>query len=625
MYLTHPEDKLWASDIEGDDLYPAVEKVWCLCAINVKTGETVRLRTVADMLKWIVEQKANGFKFVFHNGLGYDAPTLVKVVKCVLGVNDVIDTMMMSMLYVPNGHIAGVYGHSLKSWGERLQFPKTEFDDFKGGWTQEMEDYCVNDAELCRRIYVALRQRMLMVGFTDEGLKLEHQSWALIQQQKRNGFHFNQKEAHILLATIRQKEKELEGRIHQLWPPQLTLVSTFKRPIKKDGSFSANYVRHLQQYDKVELGPDSTYYDCYSYVPFNIGSPAQRVERLLELGWTPREFTKPSDSHPNGQPKPITKGKLSPSLEEFIENNPHPGAALIAKWIDYNARGNMINTWLEAYNDDSGCIHGSLWLANTLRYRHSDPNTANIPAVRIGKDGHPLKRDSGVFTYEARDLWETRDKVNRKLVGVDAKGIQLRVLAHYLNNKEFMDAVVNGDPHSFNQEVGGFATRSIAKTFIYAFLLGAGDAKVGQIIGGSTQDGREIKERFINNFPGLADLLAHLDGQIKRTGRIVLCDGTPIAVTSPHTRLGYLLQGEESRIMKRAAVYTAIEVARRQLDVLKVGDIHDEWQNDVLNRDVQQFAEEVCPQSFRRAGESFNYRLPIDCDAKIGLTWAETH
>jgi len=158
-----------------------------------------------------------------------------------------------------------------------------------------------------------------------------------------------------------------------------------------------------------------------------------------------------------------------------------------------------------------------------------------------------------------------------------------------------------------------------------AFLLGAGDAKVGSIIGGSTRDGKEIKSRFVNNFPGLQELLQRLEREVERTGRIRLIDGTPIIVKQPHTRLGYLLQGDESRIMKKAAILTDREVRRRRLDVIKVGDIHDEWQNDVLLVHVDEFANDVCPVSFSSSGRFFNYRIPIDCDSKVGLTWAETH
>lgn len=158
-----------------------------------------------------------------------------------------------------------------------------------------------------------------------------------------------------------------------------------------------------------------------------------------------------------------------------------------------------------------------------------------------------------------------------------------------------------------------------------AFLLGAGDAKIGQIVGGTTKDGRELKRRFIVNFPGLDRLLGDLERQVERTGRINLCDGTPIIVRQQHTRLGYLLQGDENRIMKQAAVYIKQMCVREGLDVVKVGDIHDEHQYDVANEHVARFTEYVLPRAFRAAGEYFDYRLPIDCDSKVGKTWAETH
>ena len=77
--------------------------------------------------------------------------------------------------------------------------------------------------------------------------------------------------------------------------------------------------------------------------------------------------------------------------------------------------------------------------------------------------------------------------------------------------------------------------------------------------------------------------------------------------------------------MKKAAILTKIECVRRNLDVTKVGDIHDEWQSNVYKDHVQELVDEVYPFAFRSSGEFFRYRLPIACDAKVGLTWAETH
>lgn len=617
MFLKYNEN-YWAIDIEGNPI-PST-RIWCAVCVNVVSKEVVRLVGERQVKEWFTEKaKEKGVRFIGHNILGYDAPTLNRLLQCGIKLNTLIDTMLMSMFYSPS--LDG--GHSLDTWGVRLHFPKIKFDDFDK-YSDEMLEYCEQDTKLCLRVYLALIARMTKAGFTEEGIDLEHKSWYLVKQQQEVGFPFNIKEAHILYAKINEKLEDLRQQIYHHWPPELQIIKTFKQARKADGSYTSNYLRHQEQYVKLQENNEGGYY-AYDYIEFNLASPDQRREKLLELGWQPKEFTKPSKTHPDGQAKVTDKGSLVPSLLEFVEESGNEQVKLLARWLDYNARATMINTWIEAYNENTGRIHGSLWLANTLRYRHSDPNTANIPAVRLNKEGHPLRDEDGAFTYEARDLWTCSDPVNRRLVGVDAKGIQLRVLAHHLNNKEFMDAVLNGDPHSYNQEIGGFRDRPTAKTFIYAFLLGAGDKKVGQIIGGTQKDGRDIKARFIGNFPGLARLLSDLEQQIKRTGRIRLCDGTPIIVTQPHTRLGYLLQGDENRIMKRAAVLTKAECVRRNLDVIKVGDIHDEWQSDAHVNAVQELCEDVYPRAFAASGRSFNYRVPIECDSKVGLTWAETH
>src|SRR3546814_4934796 len=93
-----------------------------------------------------------------------------------------------------------------------------------------------------------------------------------------------------------------------------------------------------------------------------------------------------------GFPRPFDKGKLSPSLEEFLEENPKAEVELIAKWMSINGRANMVNTWLNEWNEADNCIHGKLFVADTLRLRHQAPNTANVPAVRVKEHKDPEGR-----------------------------------------------------------------------------------------------------------------------------------------------------------------------------------------------------------------------------------------
>lgn len=604
-------DKHWVWDLETNGLQP--DTIWCLGAINVTTGEEVVRKGHDEIRSWLVDRVADNSILVGHNIIAYDTFWANRILGTSVGVGRLVDTQVMSLCYSPS--LAG--GHSLAEWGIRLKHPKGEFNDFSA-LTDEMVGYCLNDCRLTRLVYLSLIDRLRSVRYSELSLDIEHRAWLLIQNQRRAGFPFNQVEANILYAKLRGIENDIRDELYVYYPPKLCLLHTFSRAYRKDGTRSANYLRHLNEYEKLEDTPEGGY-RAYGYVAFNIGSPDQRVERLLELGWVPA----PDERTPTGRPRPTIKGHLVPSLQRFVDANARPEPALIARWMDINARANMINTWIEAYDDRDGRIHGSLWMANTLRYTHASPNTANIPAVRHGPEG-PLRDQEGVFTYESRDLWTCSDLNRRRLVGVDAKGIQLRVLAHYLNNPAFTEALLAGDPHTYNQSIGGFASRAIAKTFLYAYLLGAGDAKVGQIIGDTQVAGKVVKAKFINNFPGLLELMKDLERQIERTSRITLCDGAQVIVDQPHARLGYLLQGDESRIMKKAAILVAQEIYRQGWDAVKVGDIHDEHQYDVALTDIEAF-KEYLPIAFAKAGEFFNYRLPIECSINEGLTWATTH
>ena len=605
-----PLERYWAVDIETDDLNATVIHV--LCAKNLGNGETKSLTTYEEIRTFTSDALKLGCYFIAHNGLKFDFPVLNRLTGAGIPISRMIDTMLLSMIYNPSLP----QGHSLDSWATRVGLVKGDFSDFRY-YTEEMLKYCQQDVDILYRIFLRLTERMRNEKFTNDGVKIEHLAWNIIRKQQSNGFSFNVDEARKLFTYLRGVEGDIRKNIYEFWPPKMELVHTFKKAHKVDGSYTKGYVDHKARFPELKINPDGSY-GAYDWVEFNLGSANQRVEKLLELGWTPVEKTKSGNSW-----KVTDKGELVPSLVAFLEETPHEGARLLADWLTINNRATMVGTWLDAYNEKTGCIHGTLWLANTLRYRHSGPNTANIPAVRVGKQG-PLLGEEGSYTYEARNLWTTSCLTRRTLVGVDAKGIQLRVLAHYLNNPEFTKQLLEGDPHEYNRQLAGIGTRADAKTFIYAFLLGAGDAKVGQIVKGTTKDGAATKKRFINNFPGLSDLLTRLKGQRKRTGRIGLVDGTPVLVGSDHMVLGYLLQGDESRIMKQAKILVDREIVKRKLDVLWVGDIHDEWQCDVLNEHVDEFIS-ICEWGFKTAGEMFNYRIPIECDSKKGKTWASTH
>lgn len=624
-YLTF-DDKTWVIDIETNGLKPTL--VWVMVASNMMTGETVAITDEEEMQEWVEEKRLGGCKFVFHNGLHFDGPVLNKLCGTKLSAVVIVDTMLLSFLMNPS--LEG--GHSLEAWGERLGFPKIHHEDW-GELSPEMIERCKGDVEITKRVYGYLCRKLNAIRFSEAGIQLEHYSWVIVREQRLNGFYFDIERALPFHAGLKVVADQLKVDLFKLFPPVLEHVKTYSKARNANGAYSANYVKCLERYERLVELPNGDY-EAWEYVEFDPGSPTQRVEKLLALGWKPLEFTKPSKTHPNGQPQPTRKGKLSPSLVAFIEDNEgNEGVRILADWMTVTSRASMIMTWIKAYNEETHCIHGQLWLANTLRYKHSGPNTANAPAVKEGEEkddaGRVVKKwvirgQAGGWAYESRDLWTTRDRGTRRLVGVDAKGIQLRVLAHYLNDANFSAAILSEDPHAANAKMMGLPGRGIAKTITYAIVMGAGDARIAAEARITLDEAKANKAKFFEKVPGLPALISKLKGEQRKDGRITLCDGCRILCDQPHTVIPYLLQGDESRIMRKAKTLARKYIREQGLDVLWVGDIHDEFQTDVLEEHVKDFIV-ICHRAFKEAGEFFKYRLPIECDAKIGFTWAETH
>lgn len=606
MYLdweTQAQD-YFAVDIETDDLNAT--KVWVMCWENIRTKGAGTCTSYDEIRSFF--ERTKGAIYIGHNILKFDAPVLNRIVGLRLGVSRLIDTLVLSTLYNPS--LLG--GHSLDEWGKRIKMYKDEFNDWSH-LSEEMIVYCRQDVKVTAELYRKLAKVLTKIGFSERSCYIQHHITTILERQHKNGFEFDAERAMVLYQELRQKEEELMGDVRKVFPPERRYVAT-RNMYKKYGSETKIYQKDKERYI-IQPGNMPNTYMAFEDVEFNLGSYAQRTQRLLDLGWVnyPDEVTK------GGNPKPFDKGDLVPSLKQFLEDHPMPEVEFIAKWMSINGRANMVNNWLENWDEDDGRIHGKLFVADTLRFRHQAPNTANIPAVRVAKDGTVLYGESGDFTYEARDLWVARP--NRVLVGTDAAGLELRMLAHYLNRTDFTDGVVNGDPHQSNADLTG-VTRPQAKTLIYACLYGAQGPKIAKTLGIPVSEGKAIRQQFLDKL-GIADVMQEaMDEQ--KIGRVWLVDGAGVVCPSPHAALNYKLQGGGARVMALGAIFLERHIRRAGLDSLKVGDIHDEWQYDVHPSCAAEHGR-LAIQSIREAGEELNLNVPLDGTSKEGLTWAETH
>ena len=498
---------------------------------------------------------------VMHNGVSFDAPVLKRLLGCNIPLSKIRDTLLLSQLADPMRE----GGHSLAAWGEKLGFAKIEFDDFSG-YSDEMLKYCIRDVELTAKVYTTLIPELKK--FSPRSIKLEHQIRAIIDRQEENGFALDEPKAMQLLAKLTDESEQIKQQLQDVFKPIVE-----QRYSEKTGN---------RLKDKVTV--------------FNPASRKQIAERLMDLGWQPQKHTE------KGQPI---------VAEEVLEKLDIPEAKLIARYLMLEKRASQIKSWLE-HVDDDGKVHGKVLTLRTIsgRMAHTSPNMAQIPAVY------------SPYGKECRDVWTTSSD-NYILLGSDASSLELRMLAHYLNDRDFTREVVEGDVHTANQRAAGLPTRDNAKTFIYAFIYGAGAAKIGQIVNGTARDGQKLIDNFLNNMPALKTLRHKVDKLASR-GYILGLDGRILRVRQAHAAMNLLLQGAGAIVCKEWLKFITIEATKRKLDYKLVASIHDEYQFEVHKEHAEELGG-VTATAMKLTEQSLKVRCPLDSEYKLGKSWAETH
>tara|TARA_R100000458_G_scaffold29478_1_gene26974 strand:+ start:158 stop:808 length:651 start_codon:yes stop_codon:yes gene_type:complete len=216
------------------------------------------------------------------------------------------------------------------------------------------------------------------------------------------------------------------------------------------------------------------------------------------------------------------------------------------------------------------------------------------------------------------------------MVGADLAGIELRMLGHYLGrwSDSFADTLLNGDIHQQNAERVGVSRRQI-KTITYAFIYGAGDAKIGHSYDSSLNDrtaktkGKEIREAFVSAIDGLSELLEAIK-KASEKGFVRSIDGRKILLDSPHKALNYLLQSGAGTVAKRWMLINQQTIESTKLCCAQLAFVHDELQFECHPDHADDLSASLV-YSAAAAGEYYKLRVPIAAEAKQGKNWAEVH
>ena len=529
------------------------DTIW-MCGVKVNYDSSI---CVTD--PQILQSMLSTAKTVIgHNIIGFDLPTLESCWKIDFSGIEVKDTLVMSRLLEPD--MDG--GHGLKAWGKRIGVDKMDFDieDFDGGLTDDMIEYCLRDVDVTHQLYYVLNNKLS--EYSPNSIQLEHDVAAITAQQIKNGFKLDISVASNWHSEMCNRCEEIEEELQTIFPPIITA-----RWSEKTG-------KRLK--DSVEV--------------FNVGSRQQIGRRLEGLGVVWKEYT------PTGVPV----------INEKTLDIPVPEAQLCKEYLQLVKLRGMAESWLTMVNRDTGRLHGYVnpCGAVTGRMTHSKPNLAQIPSLPIARK---------CFTVEMGNV----------LVGCDASGLELRCLAHYMNDDGYTQEILHGDIHTANQNAAGLSERNQAKTFIYAFLYGAGDAKIGSIVGGTAQQGKQLKEKFLRNTPRLR-VLRETVARNAGTGYLTGVDGRKVHVRSEHAALNTLLQSCGAIVMKEAIRICVSKLKRNGIPFQLVGQIHDEFQIET----PEHFGKAVgmtARQSIIDAGINLNMNCPLDGEYRIGTNWSETH
>lgn len=635
-------------DIETNGLYDNVSKLYCMSIYDSDNDKMYSFNpdTVSDGVDMLIDALDRGISICGHNVINYDIPVLEKLTdfKCPRDKRGlVIDTLVLSRLIythiedwdrslLKSGKLPSKLfkRQSLMAWGYRLGELKGTYGQSEDAWdryTPEMLKYNAQDVRVTYKLY----EKLTSYPYSPKAIKLEHEVAWLMSKQEKNGFPFDIDKAQKLEAVLRCRSGEIQAQLLQVVPQIPDKIFVPKRdnkakgykkgvPIQRYKAFNTNSRQQIEWLIRKYFKYSPSNPDCYA-IKEDVEGIADFSEYRLKVDETSIDYME-HDAAASDELK-----KVLSLLQESL---------LLNKRLGQLADGN--NAWLSMVGADKR-MHGSVIPNGAIsgRATHNHPNVAQVPHI-----GSP-------YGKECRELFNSGDWYQ---VGVDACGLELRCLAHFMakwDGGAYAHEILTGDIHTKNQQAAGLPTRDQAKTFIYAYLYGAGDAKIGKIINGTASDGKAIKKKFNTALPAIAELRQSVEDTLvypidwrkrDRNGKVQVkwkrhflygLDRRKLHVRSVHSALNLLLQSAGALVCKKWIVITEERLIQLGLkhgwdgDFCLMAWIHDEQQIACRTKEIADIVVREAKQAMRDTQEYFKFNIQLDADGIIGKNWAECH
>lgn len=624
-------------DIETESLEdPKI--IWCLSAQKIVDGEkedVVSFERPDKEPKALLDYMGRDPFLIGHNLLTFDLPVCRRLIQGFPEPSRVIDTLVLSRLL--NYGITG--GHSLEAWGSRLGYKKEVLGITFDIYTKELLKRNISDVIINSSLFLHLSRYLKIFS---KALETEQELQILCKELNENGFPFDIEKALEVHKELSSLLSSIDEKIKASFPPKARPIrEVIPRRTKSGALNKADFRFHRGNDLTIYTGGPFTRFE---YEEFNPSSIKQTIERLNDAGWRPTDKTKghkeaERDKSPDGKRRLQEFRRVGWKVsEENLRTLPETapeGARSLAQRIMIASRVSDLEEWMALYDAPKGLIRGKFlgigsW---TQRMAHQGPNMANIPVAKRSSKDSEFETFVNDTNDTMRSLWVARR--GYRLIGTDADGIQMRIFAHYVNDERLINALVSGDKetetdiHSVHRRALGDVckSRDAAKTFIYAWLLGAGIAKVAEILECSLEEARIAVNNFIGFYPSLEILKEEKIPQDARRGYFEGLDGRLVLCDNSHKMLAGYLQNGEKVIMSRACIWWNKELKREKIPFTFRNFVHDEWQTEVPDSDpIARYVAEKQARAIANQTNELSLNCPVVAGkAKFGYSWKETH
>lgn len=453
-----------------------------------------------------------------------------------------------------------------------------------------------------------------------KAIALEYKVADICARQERGGFNFHKERALQYLEFLDKERESLYQNIRPRLSLEIEDKGPVNKPFKKDGTLSKmseDWMNLVGKTGDLIGGP----FTRINWIEPDLGSRQKLMKQLSRHGWKPLEFTE----------------KGSPSLtEESMESLTGDIGKDISRWYILSHRRSQLQSWVDHVRPDGKITAGIIPMAtNTGRAKHI--MVVNIPKPNHDKEGNVLWYPVGkvVFGSEMRHVFIPDE--GEVLVGADASGLELRMLANRMNDPTFTKTLLEGDIHTEMWEMTKefVDSRSTQKNITYCLIYGGSDKKIGETAGvvgdrKQTQVGKEIRSRLMGGLPALDRLIKQVQKASER-GYLIGLDGRKIWMRRgedkkvlKHKALNTLLQCDGSLVMKTSLCYFDDFIKKRKIRTRQCAFIHDEVQLTTHVDDVS-LAGDTFVESIQLSGKFFKMTCPLDGEWKSGESYAYTH